>query len=154
LKYALQLSIKYLTLISSPSQEILGERVRDIENLFLNVPLDTSMRYVQEVLTGIERRSLPDIRSYYYDICKTAILIAEHSGLLPAITGKETTLSFVVNMENEFPKYCFELLRQNAAALGNNITVHKEPDGSKRLFEGANSDRRLAEPDLVIAKPG
>lgn len=148
LRYALELSIQYLTRVAG-TPTFQGVRMADLEDLFLSVPLDSSLKYLPEVIASIEDGSIPEGRSYYVDIAKTAILLVEFSGLLPATQGRETTLSFVVNMETVFEDYCFHVLRENIIKFNWDL-VQRGREESYPLFSGPGCDTRKAEPDLII----
>jgi 5-methylcytosine-specific restriction enzyme subunit McrC len=148
IKYALNLAINYLTSIlgSYPDLHI---KITEMEDLFGTVPLDNSLNYLPVVLDSLEDKAIPDIRSYYYDICRTAILLVENTGLKPVIQGNDTTLSFVVNMGTVYEDYCFNVLfdAMNSQSLG---SATRGKEDNKSLFSGPNCDKRHAEPDIII----
>ena len=147
-KYALSLAIDYLTSILG-SYPDLYMKITEMENLFGTVPLDNSLSYLPVVLDSLENKTIPDIRSYYYDVCKTAILLVENTGLKPVMQGKDSTLSFVVNMGTVYEDYCFNVLfdAMNSQSLG---TATRGKEDNKSLFAGPNCDKRHAEPDIII----
>lgn len=150
LKYAIYLSTRYIESFSPPPLE-LQQRLDELSNLFGNIPFDQTLRYLPEVSESLERNTLPDVRAYYADALKTALLIVENTGITPNIAGTTSTLSFVVNMESTFERYCQTVLINNSSRIGSNIQVKGQKEGKKPLFKGVSSDARDAEPDIVIS---
>ena len=163
LKYALHLSVGNLsTLLGNSSQKTpdiekelrrLFPIINELEDLLLKIPLNPNTEnYIPEVMTSLERDSIPDTRYYYRDACKTALLIVESSGLIPTIEDKkkeEIMPSFVINMEDIFEDYCRNLLHDSAQRNNWLSVIHGKKD-KKKLFTGDNADQREAEPDVVI----
>lgn len=148
IRYALDLSTRYLMSVSDIDQQLLA-RVKELENIFAEVPLDRSLAYLDEVLAALENRAIPDTRAYYTDICKTAVLIVQNSGLVPKLLGQEATLTFVVNMSVVFQEYCYQVLRDHREELGGGYLIRAD-DGKKPMFDDPSWDPREAEPDIVI----
>jgi hypothetical protein len=101
------------------------------------------------VIRSLENGSIPETRNYYADVCRTAMLIVENTGLLPALNDSESTLAFVVNMEDIFEDYCFHVLRESIELLGFQNVIRGKESGLK-LFAGPKCDSRQAEPDILI----
>lgn len=148
LKYALLLSIRYITSFTGGSSN-LSIRMSDLENLFANIPLDQSLKYLPDVVKSIEEHSIPESREYYEAVCNTAILLVEHSGLSALSRGPHSTLSFVVNMETIFEEYSFHVLHDQLNALDWDSVVRGKFD-EHPLFCREGTDARRAEPDLII----
>lgn len=150
LKYALSLAVQYTRSLGSPAARFIS-RMSDLENLFGSVPMDVSLGYLPEVIFSLDEQSIPETRDYYVEICRTAVLLVEYSGLLPDVGGKEPTLSFVVDMEKVFEEYCLKVLQEERDALGW-ISVAHGKDEDHNLFTGPDHDKRRAEPDILIER--
>lgn len=157
LKYALNLSIAtIITLTNQPlSRErkrelnAIGVLMRDLDDLFSSVPLDSSLTYVPEVVFSLDNGAIPDMRQYYVDACRTALLLVEGAGLAPTLEGQDTSISLVVNMETIFEDYIYNILLSHAHSYGW-VTVLRGNAENKSMFSGENCDTRNIEPDIVI----
>lgn len=153
LKYALHLTINLLILFPRTSSELRRQMV-DYENMFSLVPLDSTLGYLHYVLESLKEHSIPEIRSYYYEICQTAILVIEQAGLRPKEHAPEETLLFVVNMENVFQDYCYNIMRDLGSLFEEKTIIYHEPEGRIPLFSGLGSDTKsTAEPDILVIRP-
>jgi 5-methylcytosine-specific restriction enzyme subunit McrC len=157
LKYALDLAIKTIViLLNQPlSRErknelsVLGLIMRDIDDLFSSIPLDRSLKYVPEVINSLNNGSIPETRDYYVDACRTALLLVEGAGIIPTLEVKDSTISFVVNMETIFEDYVFNVLRSYASQF-RWVNVIRGSSEQRKMFSGDNCDTRNVEPDIVI----
>jgi 5-methylcytosine-specific restriction enzyme subunit McrC len=124
-----------------------------LENLFAGIPMDDSLAYLPEVESSLEEGRIPETREYYIDVCRTAVLLVSHRGLLPDIEGKEKTLSFLVNMEQIFEKYCLRVLQERSDVVAWHSVKHGK-DEKLFLFSDPRYDNREAEPDILIKGNG
>lgn len=148
-KYALYLTTKLLTTIPRTSSKTRSQ-MADYENLFLTVPFDTTLGYVDRVLKSIKDKTIPEIRGYYNEICYTAILIIELAGLIPKEHATTKTLSFTVNMADVFEDYCYYVLNDQVALFGDRTVIQKDPVGRIPLFSGGES-KAPAQPDILVS---
>src|SRR5439155_20963075 len=107
--------------------------LEEIDNIFSRVPFDTTLRFVPEVAAMVREGAIPSSRSYYVDLCKTALLLVEHLGITADEFGNRETLSFVVNMENVFQEYCFVVLRDASLQQGRQIYTARPPESVRKL---------------------
>lgn len=158
LRYSLDVAIRYIEALTDLDQVEGGARLRasmrDVEDVFGAVPLDSSLSYLPLVRESLRSGSIPHERGYYRDACKTAMMLVDHKGVDPLFLGERETLSFVVNMETVFQDYCFHVLNDAKAKLGW-LQVLKEGGGATRpFFEEPRNDERDATPDIVIQDEG
>lgn len=150
IKYAIHLSMIYASSLPQQPREVL-EALDNFNCLFSQVPLDNSRRYIPHIVDDLQSNSLPSFRKYYNAILRTALLIVENTGIDPHISEGTFTLSFVVNMEEIFERYCQIVLKENALLLGDEIVVKNQEEGRIPLFGRTGLDKRKAEPDIVIS---
>ncbi len=148
IKSALILSQAILASNPNPRRD-LQEQIHYFLQVFKNIPLLQGVDSNIRIKESIKKSALPKIREYYYDILNTALFIIEHSNIDVFENQDFEGLSFVVDMETVFEKYCQNLLRENSSLISEELIVLDQSTGKKPLFS-EGPDRRFAEPDILL----
>ena len=137
-------------LLSLYSHSLIGE----IKNNFFekyrwfeSIPLAQGIEFVDDVEETITYQTLPNSRSYYYDILNLCMFFITHSTLDYKSAKEVKVRSFVVDMNKVFEEYIYSVLREKLNERYQVKRYQKRP-----LFD--NTLNYEVEPDYLILKNG
>lgn len=114
---------------------------------FGDVPLPRGIDFVNEIEEAIAYQTLPNSRSYYYDILNLCMFFITHSTLDYKSAKEVKVKSFVVDMNKVFEEYIYNVLREKLNEQYKVKRYQKRP-----LFD--NTLKYEIEPDYLILKNG
>lgn len=114
---------------------------------FEGIPLPRGIDFVNEIEEAITYQTLPNSRSYYYDILNLCMFFITHSTLDIKSAKEVKVKSFVVDMNKVFEEYIYNVLREKLNEQYKVKRYQKRP-----LFD--NTLKYEIEPDYLILKNG
>ena len=125
---------------------------REIKNNFFEkyrwfegIPLGQGIEFIDDVEDAITYKTLPNSRSYYYDILNLCMFFITHSTLEYKSPKEVKIKSFVVDMNKVFEEYIYNILREKLTQQYEVKRYSKRP-----LFD--NTMKYEVEPDYLILK--
>lgn len=112
---------------------------------FESIPLPRGIDFVDDVEKTITYQTLPNSRSYYYDILNLCMFFITHSTLDYKSAKKVKTKSFIVDMNKVFEEYIYNILKEKLNKQYNVKRYEKRP-----LFD--NTLKYEIKPDYLILK--
>ena len=112
---------------------------------FESIPLPRGIDFVDDIEEAITYQTLPNSRSYYYDILNLCMFFITHSTLDYKSAKEVKVKSFVVDMNKVFEEYIYNVLREKLNEQYKVERFQKRP-----LFD--NSLKYEVEPDYLILK--
>jgi 5-methylcytosine-specific restriction enzyme subunit McrC len=120
----------------------------EVYSIFEEVPLDHELSFIPEVRHLILENGFPNARLYYYEICRTCLLIVGNHSVSLRPTGTDIDLlSFILNLEDLFERYIRNILKEHLSGASLYV-LDGNREGRSYLFH----DTRAMEvrPDIVI----
>jgi len=125
---------------------------REIKNNFFEkyrwfegIPLGQGIEFIDYVEEAITCRTLPNSRSYYYNILNLCMFFITHSTLEYKSAKEVKIKSFVVDMNKVFEEYIYNVLREKLIEQYKVKRYSKQP-----LFD--NTVKFEVDPDYLILK--
>ena len=112
---------------------------------FESIPLARGVEFVNDVEETIAYRTLPNSRSYYYDILNLCMFFITHSTLDYKSAKEVKVKSFVVDMNKVFEEYIYNVLKEKLSEQYKVKRYQKRP-----LFD--DTLKYEVEPDYLILK--
>lgn len=112
---------------------------------FDDIPLPRGIDFVDDIENAIIYQTLPNSRSYYYDILNLCIFFITHSTLDYKSAKEVKVKSFVVDMNKVFEEYIYNVLK-NGLNKRYGVKRHQK----RSLFD--NISKYEVEPDYLILK--
>lgn len=144
IKFTLWLILKlYANFLSNELRNNLFEKYK----WFDDIPLVSRVDYIKDVEKDMFYNKIPGSRSYYYQILNYCLFFITNSSL-EFKSGKSIQMkSFVVDMNQVFEKYIYNIIDEN---LKMNYTVNYQ----QQFYLFDNTHRYEIRPDFVITKKG
>lgn len=144
-----------LWMFFSKFSKFLDSRIRDSlfekYRWFSDVPLNLEVGLVEEVEEAIAYRTLPNSRSYYYDILNLCIFFLT-SSTFDIKSAKEVKIrSFVVDMNKVFESYVFQVLSGGLKEFDDSYRVERYC--KRPLFDNLEGKYEIT-PDYLILREG
>lgn len=114
---------------------------------FEDIPLERGIEFINDVEEAISYKTIPNSRSYYYDILNLCMFFVTHSTLDYTSAKQVRVRSFVVDMNKVFEEYLCNVLKDGLTEPYSLKRYSKAP-----LFD--NTEKYYVEPDYLLLEDG